>query len=163
MRCLPQTLLLALALTCGLHPARAELLFTLDQPAQSGLPGARLTFSGTLTNTGESTLFLNSNAFQVEQGLTLDDAPFLDVPESLAANQSFFGTIFFVDIDSSAEFRTHLGSFSIIGGETSTSETILSTQDFAVSVVPGPSALSTALMGATLSTFLLRRRRPLSR
>jgi hypothetical protein len=156
-------LLLPPLLLCPARRAQAQLLFTLDNPVQAGLPGQTLTFSGTLTNSGTSEIFLNGDNFSLGgTGLTLDDTPFVDgAPFSLAANESFSGSLFTVAIDSSAPFpQSGAGTFSIVGGVDDTAQDILASAPFQIGVTaPEPGALGLSMAGVAVLGILTARRR----
>lgn len=164
-RVIPFALLTGL---CALSPltARADLLLTLDAPAQSALPGSLPSFTGTLTNTGPDIVFLNGigfNYFGAADGiLTGDDTPFFDpgFPSSLDAGGVFSGAIFGVGISSAAPPGDFFGSVTIQGGPTANDTTDLATQNFQITVTsaapePGTLALVVPLLGAVA---LVRRR-----
>lgn len=145
--------------------AHAQLTLTLDTPNQSGYPGNTLTFTGTLTNTGTSLLFINGTNFNLNGvGLNFDDTEFiLNGPLSLAAGEVFNGTFFQVQIDPVALPQVAPGSFFILGGATDTAQSTIATTNFSVAVGAAPEpASATLILGIALATGAagrLRRRR----
>lgn len=162
MRFLRYSLILAIML-CLPVLTRADLIFTLDKPIQSGKPGDILTFTGSLINLNGPTLFLTGDTFTLDGvGLTLDDTPFLlNARPSLDSGDSFTGTLFTVLIDPSALPQISEGGFQILGGNFSGDQTTLANKDFLVSVVPEPGsmAFATGLLGTTILCFRRRNRR----
>jgi hypothetical protein len=151
--------LLSLALLLP-TPARAQLLFTLDNPSQAGFPGQTLTFTGTLTNTGTSTVFLFGDTFSLAGvGLTLDDEPFLaNAPLSLGSGDIYAGQFFTVEVGIGALPQIAAGAFTILGGPSDTSQNELATQNFQVNVsAPEPASLALFLPGVTAILLSVRR------
>ena len=162
MRFLRYTLILAILLSLPIL-TRADLIFTLDQPIQSGKPGDILNFTGTLINLNGPTLYLTGDTFTLDGvGLTLDDTPFLiNAPASLDSGDSFTGTLFTVAIDPSALPQISEGGFQILGGNFPGDQTTLANKDFLVNVVPEPgsAALLAGLLGTTSLCWRRRVRR----
>jgi len=143
---------LALGMILGLPGmAYADLIFTLDTPTQNVSPGGTLTFTGILTNSTGSTLFLNGDDFTLDgEGLALDDTPFLlNAPASLDSGDSFTETILTVMADLTVPFQQAVGAFHILGGATESDQSLLATKEFEVHVVPEPGngALLVGLIG----------------
>jgi hypothetical protein len=148
-----------LTLTLGLlalglpGAAKADsLTLTLTNPDQTATPGATLTYQATVfapgTNTG--TVYLSGDAFTFAAPFPLDDSPFVfSFPLSLAAGQSFTGTLFDIPIPLNAPLGTFAGSFQITGGSTANSTTVLTSAAFTATVTPEPSDLT--LLGIGLS------------
>jgi hypothetical protein len=170
-----QIVILTSALALVLYTASAataQVILSFSSAAQVGAPGSTVTFSGSISNIGSSTVFLNSDAFTLTgTGLTLDDSLyFANAPLSLDPGIST-GTIglFTVAIDPATGVGSYPGSFSVLGGADSNAQDTLATAPFTVGVAspssatPEPGALA-LLMGAasTGSLFALRhlRRRP---
>ncbi|MES2461745.1 MAG: PEP-CTERM sorting domain-containing protein [Armatimonadota bacterium] len=146
--------------------ASAQLQFTLDFSSLLGQPGSTLTYSGTLTNTGSTELFLNNNSYSLAGNfLTVDESPFFDnFPVSLLGGETASGNLFTVLIGANETTGPHTGSFSILGGATEPSQTTLATQTFTVNVgrpsaAPEPGSLALLLPVLGTAGMALRRRR----
>lgn len=152
--------------------AHADILnVTLTNTNETGSPGQTLVFSGTVSNPGATTVFLNSDIIQTGQSfLNGNGIDFLlDAPASLApAGQPGDSTgvldLFTVTITASAPPGTYTTNnyFQVLGGSTSSSVDLLATQTFSVIVssVPEPGTLilfGSAIAGWTVSA--MRRRR----
>ncbi len=130
-----------------------------------GLPGERVTFSGSLTNTSGSELFINGyNLILTGEGtyLTFDDTKFdLTVPPSLqavGASAGRSGELFDIRISSQTPLDTYLGSFAFLGGEDPADLRPLGSQSFQVAVVPEPRTAALVVLGLG-SYFFLRHKR----
>jgi hypothetical protein len=153
-------------LLIAIPSARAQLVFTFDQPLLTGTPGDTLTFSGTITNTGPTEVFLNGDIYNLTNvALALDDSLFLsNFPVLLASGEIASGEMFTVFIGPGAVSGIYAGSFTIQGGPTDTSLNDLATQSFSVGIAgaaaPEPASVSLLLMllGAGLTGLRLRER-----
>ena len=132
---------------------------TLTLPYQSGSQTLYI-FDGTLTNTGDTTLWLNGDTGFVDSPATLDDSPFFDnAPETLGAGDSWTGELFTVTTQPygpGSNFYT--GSFTILGGENGSAEDILGTADFNIQQTPEPSSLLLFGTGLLALGFLVTRK-----
>ena len=121
--------------------AKADTVLTLSAPYQTG-PGGLFTFEATATNTGASTVFLNSDSSTVDAGLTLDDSPFFNNwPLSLAPGVPYTGELFAVTAPAwglGSNFYT--GSFTLLGGVDGNASDSLATVNFNIQVTPEPSS-----------------------
>jgi hypothetical protein len=159
----------ALVLTAPLA-ARAQLLFTLDNPVQSAAPGALVAFVATLQNTDPLlSLNLDGSSFTPSGPATGIDN-FLATPPTLAAagnpGDTFTGVLFSLQIDPGAAIgSTVFGDYTVVftpdGGTQSTAS-----QNYSVNVVapaqnavPEPGTLFLLLGGIAGGTFARRRRR----
>ena len=151
------TSLLVLLLS-NMGRANAQLTFTLSPDTLTGAPGDTLMFFGTVTNSGSTTVFVNTdNVNLTGMGLTLDDNPFfMNVPQILnAGDTSGRVELFDVAIDPTAAFSMYPGFFSVVGGATNGSQDLLATSNFTVIVAPAapppapnvPEPGSIAIMG----------------
>ena len=128
------------------------LTMSLDTPLIIGMPGAAVTFAGTIQNSSGVELFLNGAGGSPSYSeLTLDLTPFFTLtPLSLLDGESYTGDIFAVAISGVALPGTYFGTFTIQGGVDSQTFDTVGSADFQVTVadtaaVPEPS--SGALFG----------------
>jgi len=112
----------------------AQLEVTLDQPSQTGVSGSTLTFTGTIQNTGTSTVFLNGDSLAVTDAATDDSAYLAGAPESLDPGQTYSGTLFTASLASTALPGSYTGFFSIAGGGDGDTFTSLSSSPVSISV-----------------------------
>ncbi len=151
-------LLAFLLLTCAAHAD--PIIFTLTNSSLSGAPGATLTFQGTILNAGAPTVFINGDSTTTSSGfLSIDDTFFFaNVPLSLDPNVSVGPVnLFSVLIAPGTSFGTYaFNFFNIVGGPDASTQNLLATQTFTVTVVPEP---ATALLLATGLCLLRRMRR----
>ena len=143
--------------------AKADPLnITLTSPYQYGSASSVVAFDATVTNETSQTVYLNSDSFNVDSPLTVDDSPyFSNFPLSLEAGDSFTGELFAVDIPTGTPVGLYSGSFEITDGSGTAASDILGTANFNVDVTPEPPGLvllATGLMGS-LAVFEVRRRR----
>lgn len=169
MKTLRLLLVAGLLLLGSVTTARAQLSLTFTDTLLTGAPGTTLTFAATLLNTGVTELFLNSDNFSLTgAGLTLDDTPFFtNVPSSLASGAFFTGPIFDVVLAPTALPGNYTGTFTVLGGASSTASDTLASENFQVNVVlpqqgiipePGVGILLAAGTLSWLGTALRRRR-----
>lgn len=142
--------------------ARAQttspLAFTLMPSDQTGAPGSTLHFTGTLSNTTGTAIFLNGDSNTLNApGLTLDDSPFLSAPTSLAPvgqpGSTYTGGFFDILIAPSAMSGVFSGSFTILGGADGSANDAQASQTFSVTVgtpSPVPEASTTVSLGLLL-------------
>lgn len=135
----------------------ATVSFNFTSSLLFARPGQTVTFSGTLTNTGPATAFLNGDAFTFP--LPVDDIPFfLGVPPSLAPGGSVTAPVLTAIVPAGTALGLYVGSFSVIGGDTPASQNVLATREFGVQVIPEPATCSLAI-GGLVGAVLLRRQR----
>lgn len=124
--------------------ARAQVSLLLSLPQQSGAAGTTFMFAGSLTNTGNSILYLNGdNITLLGIGLTPDDTPFLtNAPLFLApsgmAGSSYSGPFFSVAADTATNNGSYIGTIDILGGADANAQNVLDMQEFTVNVGPAP-------------------------
>ena len=155
----------------GAIGASSQVLFTLSPDTRTGAPGTDLVFSGTITNSGGATVFLNNDSINlIGVGLTTDDSKFFaNVPAFLNAGASTgLVGLFDVSIDPATAFGMYPGSFSIVGGADANAQGTLVTSNFSVvvasSAVPEGSSFVSLLsglgaLGALVGISRLRRSR----
>ena len=138
----------------------ATININLTPPLLSGFPGSTVTFSGTLTNTTASTVFLNFAGINLSGGFTpadLDTGPFFaNAPLSLAAGESTprIG-LFAIDIPNPFADGPYQGTFTVLGGLNANAQNTLGSANFTVQVVPEP--CSVALVGMAFVLFAYAR------
>src|ERR1035437_7615381 len=64
-------------LLCGTAAKADSFSFTIDLATQHAAPGDTLAFSGTVSNTGTSPIYLNGDTITAVDGLVVDDSLFL--------------------------------------------------------------------------------------
>jgi hypothetical protein len=112
-------IILILVVFC-IGSAQASLLFTLNPAVMSGMPGDSLT----LTNTYNYELYLNGNSFTFAGSSTdfgvsglLGSVPLSLMPAGdISGGDTYMGSIFDVQILSSAATGKYAGSYSMLGG-----------------------------------------------
>lgn len=127
----------------ALAPAAAHAqAFTLNfVPAtQTVLPGFSTTFSGTITNTTATALYINGdNVDPLGPGLSTDDTPFYNTfggnPVLLGAGQTYSLTDLFTVTDTAAAIGTYQGQYTVYGGLDPTASNRSGFQTFSV-IVP---------------------------
>lgn len=144
---------------------RAQLLIELDSAVQSAEAGGQATFTGTLTNTGTTELFLNSIGFSFEGSasnyLSGDDTPFFSsVPASLPSNGGVYvGTIYNINIAQGTPNGDYFGFITLTGGADATASMDLGSARFRVTAVPAPSGFAVFVFGVVPGiAFVVRRR-----
>jgi hypothetical protein len=133
---------------------------TLSSPVQTGELGDLLEFDATFTNNTLSTVYLNTDSFNVDAPLTLDDTAFLTTfaydPSTgdydVGPGDSFAGLLFTVTIPSVpvTPLGLYSGSFEIYGGDASDVSDVIGSANFDVEVTPEPPTwelMALALMG----------------
>ncbi|WP_284350565.1 PEP-CTERM sorting domain-containing protein [Roseisolibacter agri] len=146
------------------RPARAQTLtLVLEQPLVTGVvaPSA-VSFVGTLTNTGTTTLFLNGTT--VTSSLSVDVTPFLaNAPTSIAPGAIFTTELFRALVPGGTASGSYGGTFYVLGGPSNTASSVLASASFdvgvgaATSTVPEPG--TTALVASGVAALALARAR----
>lgn len=152
-----RSIVIAVLLLCVAIPARAQTIsFALDTPSLSGAPGDRVTFSGTVTNTGAEDVYLNGSFFETDSPpLSLDPTSFfLNFAGVLGSGASITADLFDVDIDSDAVDGTYGGYFIVQGGADDGSFDDLATQTFQVRIGGADVVPEGRSLGLMLAAFL---------
>jgi hypothetical protein len=142
--------------------AKADTVLTLLSPYQSG-SGPVFEFDGTLTNTGDTTVFLNGDDYFGDLPYAaFNDSPFyanaplfLDPGQSTDIIELF--TITAPPYGPGSNF--YAGTYEILGGGDSSSSDLLASESFDINVTPEPSSLVLLLSGLAGLAGTLRRRR----
>lgn len=140
---------------------------TLSAPTLSGAPGDTVTFDATVTAplTNAVAMFLNSDSFNLDTPLTLDDSDFFNLPLSLNPGDSYTGALFTVSIPNGASLGAYLGSFAILGGADGGVQDLLASASFTVdaatatSAVPEPGSFVLMAMGLGAMAVIGKKRR----
>ncbi len=156
---------LTMAALCAVAATAGTVTISLDNTNQSGAAGADIEFTGTITNTGIGTVYLNGDGNTLGGGgdLFFDDTPFFNGPASLAPNTST-GDIELFDVvvsDSLANgFATYAADWNVQGGtDLDDSQDTLATVAFSVTTTPEPSTAWLLLGGGLAAVFPVVRRR----
>jgi hypothetical protein len=141
--------------------AKADTVLTLFSPNQSGF-GPVFEFDGTLTNTGDTTVFLNEdNYFGDLPFVAFDGSPFYNnTPSSLNPGDTT-GVVELFTITAppyGPGSNFYAGTYQILGGGTSGTSDLLASEDFSVNVLPEPSSLVLMLTGLAGLAGTIRRR-----
>ncbi len=149
-------LVILLVLTAAVANA-ASLDFTFASSLLYTQAGVPVTFVGTVTNAGATTVYINGD--NVTSALPFDDTAFLlGAPLSLDPAESFAGPLFDVLPGPGTPVGLYPGVFSILGGDSPGSFDVVSSAPFAVQVqiVPEPGTWIGAF--PLVAVFLARRR-----
>jgi PEP-CTERM putative exosortase interaction domain len=161
--------LLAVLLVFGGSAFADTLNLSLANPVQTAAPGSTVSFIATVSapSSNAATENLNSDSFNVDSPLTLDDSGFLlNFPFTLDPGQSFTDLLFSVDIPSGTALSSYNGFFSILGGADGDAMDVLSTVQFQVNVgsasaVPEPGSIVLLATGFAGMFFLFGGKRNL--
>jgi hypothetical protein len=161
------------ALFLAARSARADsLTLTLDAPFQTGHQTA-YDFTGVIDYTGVDSIndggvteYLNGDSASLTAGASLDDSPFINNaplslnPAGTSGDFDIFNVTVPAYINGPPSEDTYIGSFSILGGPTSSDAEVLATVDFDIVVTPEPSSwlLLASGLGGLLMTMKARGR-----
>jgi len=157
------------ALLVGSALAKADSIsIVLSPDYQIGGGGDTLEFDATVTNLTAATVWLNSDSYNVDAPLTLDDtAYFNNFPLSLApAGQPgdvATGWLFTVDVWSGTPVGLYGGNFGIVGGDIDDFSDVIGSADFTVQITPEPPAWQLTGMALLALCVITVRRRAFSR
>ncbi len=118
--------------------ARAQLGFVLTPSAQTG-SASEIVFSGALTNTGSTNLYLNDIQYvlllSASNSLRVDtNAFFANVPGVLLPGETYTDVVFGVTLGAIAPPGNYSGTITILGGSNILAETNLASAGFQVSL-----------------------------
>jgi hypothetical protein len=156
------TLLFAVLLLVSSRAFADTINLSLSNTVLSGVPGSTLSFLATVSapNTNEAAVFLNSDSFDVDSPLTLDDSPFFsNFPLSLNPGDSTTDVLFTVTLPTDAAITDYSGFFTILGGADGFAQDTLASTTFEVNAVPEPSnvlLVATGLAGLAFMGFSKR-------
>jgi hypothetical protein len=144
---------------------RADIDLTLTNANLTATPGGAVTFTATAFNPNSFVENLNTDSFNVDSPLMVDDSPFLSNWFSINGNSPFdtqADPLFNVNVPSNAGPGMYNGAFTILGGPSPSDQNVLATADFTVTI-NGPSAVpepaAWILLGTVVAlVFVLRRR-----
>jgi hypothetical protein len=156
--------LLALAALLLSVPAFADsITITLSSPVQSVHAPSTVSFMATVTapNTNTADIYLNSDGFNVDTPLTMDDSGFFSFPLFLSPGGSYAGVLFTVDVPSATAPGSYFGYFQILGGsDGSELSAISNVASFEVDVAATPEPGTMLLLGSgSLALFGALRRK----
>jgi hypothetical protein len=142
--------------------AWADINITFDDPNQTGTAGQTLNFLGTITNTGDTPVYLNFDNLNLTLlDATVSDNFFPNVPASLAAGASS-GDIDLFDVTianpGTLPLGTYTGTYELLGGADGNALDNLAQASFSVSVTPEPGYFALLGVGLALIGWTHRRR-----
>lgn len=153
-------LLFSLLLGAGISCA-ASVTVNLDNPTLTALAGQTVTFTGTISNTFSTEVFLNSLNVNLPSGFTADTLPFLLGPFSVAGNSTTVNfALFTVTVDDpfGSPLGLYNGTATLLGGADGNAQDILAQQAFGVNVVVPEPALAPGLLVAAVGFWGYRQR-----
>jgi hypothetical protein len=144
MKCTTFRLSLFVLAAASLLSVRAyadSITLTLTDPVQFGGAslGSSLSFDATVSapSTNSAAIFLNSDSFNVDAPLTLDDSAFFSgFPFFLNPGDSANGLLFTVFLPTTTPNAVYNGSFTIVGGADGNASDNLADVTFEVTTVP---------------------------
>ncbi len=157
--------LAAVLLMATASKSNAQLLITFEPSLLSGQPGDEVIFSGTITNTSGSAVFLNNEDqtwSPASQGDPFTDDPgvfFGNVPGILNPGEFYTGAIFGLIISPGYNAGIYTGTSRILGGSDEFGTSVVGSKSFSVFVVPEPSTYVMIASGAVVFVAMNSKRR----
>lgn len=155
---LPSVISLVVVLASATRTNADQVTLTLTNPTQTGTIGSTLLFTGTITNTGNESVLIDSSGLVVDPFTTTRNLIFSSGALTLAPMQSTGEILLFtVTLDPALNApSTIIGFFSI--GRSSTVDGELAIQQFTINVEPIPEPATLLLLGTGLAAVTLRKR-----
>lgn len=154
-RTLPAAALLLLA-PFAAHADNLSLVFIPS--TQTVAPAGTITFSGTITNTSNTTVFVNGDSFTgLNSLLSFDDTAFVSAtPFSLAPGTKYpvsgSANLFDITLDGTATMgSSYSGIFNILGGANQSAQDIQGNAAFTVTAAAVPETSTTLSFGLLLT------------
>ncbi len=146
-------LVLTAALLLSVSAFADSVTITLANPVQWTYAPNTVSFTATVSapGTNAADIYLNSDSFNVDAPLTVDDSGFFSFPLSLSPGASYTGVLFTVDVPGSTLPGSYYGYFQILGGSDANAQNPISNvADFEVDVraVPVPEPGTMLLLGS---------------
>jgi len=136
-----------------------NLSLVLTPSTQTVAPAGTVTFSGIITNTSNTTVFVNGDSFTgLDSLLTFDDTAFLNAtPFSLSPGTKYpvsgSANLFDITLDSTATLgSSYTGVFNILGGADTTAQNLQGNAAFTVIAAAAVPETSTTLSLGLLLT-----------
>ena len=153
---------LTAALLFSLPAAADSVTITLASPFQVAAFGSTVSFSatGSAPVSNSAAVFLNSDSFNVDAPLSVDDTGFLvNFPLSLNPGASVSGVLFTVWVPPAMPIADYYGYFQILGGsDGSQLNAISNVAQFEIYAVPEPGSLMLLGTGGIALLGALRRK-----
>lgn len=165
---IPQLLLMSMLSIAGCGFA-ADITIDLDKPDQLVADGKTISFTGEIVNNDPAIVDLNSIEVDLNGIVfTLNESAFFSGPPTVGATNGTPKThtvdfeMFQVTADVNAPLGVQTGTVTILGGEegaggyNSSTQNVLGTASFQVTVVPESSTLTMTVLAAVALCFLRR-------